>query len=171
MHKSASVIQPFPPSNLRPYKWEDHKDEPRFDAEKHLVPFDVDTLKATSTSMEHIFSSCYPPFELPNELNGKFGFSETFRVRTVFICLFVCFSFFLFEVFSDEGLQVADRILKREYENGFVLPDVRIQLCLRGVSYRSSFLRDFSESCELKDLACGLTGENLIIHPMISNQV
>jgi hypothetical protein len=119
---------------------------------RHLVPFDLAHLKRTSTTMEHIYSSQEPRFELPEDLQCKFGFSETFKV------------------FSDEGLSVASTILKRENERGFVLPDVRIQLCLRGVSYRSSFLRGFSESHELKNLACGLTGESLVMHPMISNQ-
>ncbi len=147
----AGVISPFPAPELRPYKWRD-EDEPAFDQAVHLAPFDVARLAASATTMDQIFSGAEPRFEVPPELRGRFGFSEPFRVL------------------SDAGLSVACDVLRREKERGFVLPDVRIQLCLRGVSYRSPFLRGFSESPALKRLACDVTRENLVMHPMISNE-
>jgi hypothetical protein len=81
----------------------------------------------------------------------KFGFTEPFKVL------------------SDEGYKIARGILDLENEQGYVQPDRRIQLCLRGVTYRSPFLRDFSECSELSTLASELSGEPLIIHPIISN--
>lgn len=74
-----------------------------------------------------------------------------------------------FKVFTDEGYQIARSIIDLEKEEGYIKPDRRIQLCLRGVTYRSPFLRAFSECQELSTLASNLSGEPLIIHPIISN--
>ena len=88
--------------------------------------------------------------KLPND-STKFGFTKPFKFLT------------------DEGYSVIRTILNREYQNGFVKPDRRIQYCLRGVTYRSPFLRAFSESCELSKLASEVVEEPLIIHPILSN--
>jgi hypothetical protein len=92
-----------------------------------------------------------PSHSIPADLQGKFAFSPVFPVLTT------------------EGYQIARGILNREYDHGFVQPDIRIQLCLRGVTYRSPFLRSFSECKEISQLASYLTGEDLVIHGMISN--
>jgi hypothetical protein len=91
-----------------------------------------------------------PSFPLPGDAN-KFGYTAPFKV------------------FTDEGYKIARSILDMEMDQGHIKPDRRIQLCLRGVTYRSPFLRAFSECQELSDLATSLSGEPLIIHPIISN--
>lgn len=75
-----------------------------------------------------------------------------------------------FKVLTDKGYRIIRNILDKEYDQGYVKPDRRIQLCLRGVTYRSPFLRQFSQCDELTSLTSDVVGEPLIIHPIISNQ-
>lgn len=131
-----AVIKPFPPSDLRPFKWVD-RSEPLFNPKIHLENGGV---------WDFTKIACHG---LPDQ--AKFGFTEPFKVL------------------SDEGLNITKSILDIEKENGFIKPDRRIQLCLRGATYRSPFLRSFSECHELTTLASTLSGEPLIIHPIISN--
>ena len=139
---------PVPPSSLRPYEWDDNPDEPEFDARVHLAQFNFQDIK--TTSIDQIYE-LDPKQEVPQELKGQFGYSTTFKV------------------FSDEGYRVARAIIDKNYQDGFVKPDRRIQLCCRGICYRSKFLRDFSQSKELKDLVSEISKLDLVIHPMISN--
>lgn len=148
-YESAAVIQPFPEPKLRPFQWTD-VDEPLFQPEIHLAPWDLNELRKSATTINGMYQ-LEPSHPVPEHLNNAFAFSKTFRVL------------------SEEGYRIARAILEREYDNGFVQPDRRIQLCLRGVTYRSPFLRAFSESPRIRELACALTGENLCIHGMISN--
>lgn len=140
MQHYQPVPVPVPPVKLRPYGWSDNENEPQFEATIHLAP--------ELTHDDDAFSQIR---RTPLPSSDEFGFSEPFKV------------------FSDEGLHIVQDIIRSENEKGFVQPDRRIQLCLRGVAYRSPFLRAFSQTPEITNLVSSLTGKELIVHPIISN--
>lgn len=164
------VVIDFPPPDLRPYQWKDYQ-EPKFDPAIHLAKWNLDEIRAEAQLINDIYAN--EDVKMPPEYNNKIGWTS------------------VFQVLSPEGYRVARysvpsqtlpvfapslpntpifrEILNREKAEGFVKADNRIQLCLRGVTYRSPFLRDFSQSPELQALATALSGEPLVIHPMISN--
>lgn len=76
-----------------------------------MLYFSLDELKSKCYTIDQMYDN--NTSDIPLHLKGHFAFSSTFQVL------------------STEGYRVARSILEKEYQRGFVKPDVRIQLCLR----------------------------------------
>ena len=75
-----------------------------------------------------------------------------------------------FQVFSEEGMRVLKKIIKREESLGVPPSSSRgNKIALRGLYYMSPFVRDVQTCKELREHFKAIAGEELVPHPSFMN--
>ena len=75
-----------------------------------------------------------------------------------------------FQVFSEEGMRVLKKIIKREESLGVPPSSSRgNKIALRGLYYMSPFVRDVQSCKELREHFKAIAGEELVPHPSFMN--
>jgi hypothetical protein len=141
---------PLPPQHKCPVRINtyDDVDEPRWDPEIHLNLQMPEFVKVFPdfTNMKKT-----PAFK--NDANGsRFAYSAPFQV------------------FSDEGMDVLRKIIKREEKQGVPPSSARgNKIALRGLYYMSPFVRDLQTCPKLCEHFRQIAGEELVPHPSLCN--
>lgn len=141
---------PLPPQSKLPFKINtyDDVDEPRFDAKLHL---NLELPDYVRVFPDFAAMKRTPPFI--NDINGsKFAYSAPFQV------------------FSEEGMKVLKKIIKREEKQGVPPSSSRgNKIALRGLYYMSPWVRDLQACPELREHFRQIAGEELVPHPSLCN--
>jgi len=141
---------PLPPKTKLPFKINtyDDVDEPRFDPDIHLNLEMPDFVKVFPD-----FTNMKKTPAFTNDPNGsRFAYSAPFQV------------------FSQEGIDVLKKIIKREEKQGVPPSSARgNKIALRGLYYMSPFVRDLQTCPKLREHFRQIAGEELVPHPSLTN--
>lgn len=148
MHNGEAL--PLPPAKGLPVKinYYEDVDEPRFDPAIHLNLEMPDYVRVFPD-----FKKMKKTPEFFGDANGsKFAYSSPFQV------------------FSEEGMRVLKKIIKREEKQGVPPSSSRgNKIALRGLYYMSPFVRDIQTCKELREHFKAIAGEELVPHPSLMN--
>jgi len=140
----------MPPQEKCPFKINtyDDVDEPRFDPDIHLNLQMPEFVKVFPD-----FTNMKKTPTFTNDPNGsRFAYSAPFQV------------------FSEEGMDVLRKIIKREELQGVPPTSARgNKIALRGLYYMSPFVRDLQTCPKLREHFRQIAGEELVPHPSLSN--
>lgn len=155
---SVSLVQPLPmskdtrpsyiadslglPSGV-PHGYHVDDDEPTFDPAVHLQ------LSLPSTVHTSDFKRCAFPYTREDAQDFSLGYTEPFRLL------------------SDEGVRVLRGIVAKNEVHA--KSNERIPKCLRGLGYRSKFVREFTYHPEVLSLMARLAGKPIGPHGMPMN--
>jgi len=141
---------PLPPTTKLPFKINTYEDvdEPRFDPDIHLNLEMPDFVKVFPD-----FTNMKKTPAFINDPNGsRFAYSAPFQV------------------FSQEGMDVLMKIIKREEKQGVPPSSARgNKIALRGLYYMSPFVRDLQTCPKLCEHFRQIAGEELVPHPSLTN--
>jgi hypothetical protein len=159
--RAVGPMLPLPPSFFEPFPFE-LEDEPVFDPAIHL-----DLVKPSEVALLHDFT-LHPrevrPTAVPNNNNsdpmGTGGGSGGVGSPLAFTAPF--------KIFSDQGLMALRSIVEREKYHAYVN---HRSMELRGLYYRSPFVRTLVNCPELLDFLARLIGEPVLPHMLLMNAV